>query len=140
MATVVSNAAPGKGIRITLWVAQFIVAAMFIMSGFMKLFTPIPELAQMMPWAGQYPTWFVRGIALVDLAGGIGILLPALTRIKPNLTVFAALGCAVLQVFAIVFHLSRGEAMVVPVNVVLLGLSVFVFWGRSRKAPILPRN
>jgi hypothetical protein len=29
---------------------------------------------------------------------------------------------------------------VLPVNVVLLALSVFVFWGRSQKAPILPRR
>jgi len=140
MATAVSTVIPGKGIRITLWIAQFIVAAMFIMSGFMKLFTPIPELAKMVPWAADYSEAFVRFIGIVDLAGGVGILLPALTRIKPHLTVLAALGCAVLQTFAIVFHLSRGEAMVVPVNLVLLGLSLLVLWGRSRKAPILSRN
>ena len=140
MTSITTASQPGKAIRIGLWLAQFIVAAAFIMSGFMKLTTPIPELAKMMPWAGEYAEWFVRAIGLVDLAGGIGILLPALTRILPRLTVLAALGCAVLQVFAIVFHLSRGEAMVVPVNAVLLGLSLFVLWGRSRKAPILPRH
>ena len=140
MATITSPGKPGTGIRVTLWIAQFLVAGMFIMSGVMKLATPIPELAKMMPWAGEYAAWFVRSIGLVDLAGGIGILLPALTRIQPRLTVLAALGCAVLQVFAIVFHLSRGEAMVVPMNLFLLAASVFVFWGRSKKAPILPRN
>jgi hypothetical protein len=45
----------------------------------------------------------------------------------------------VLQVFAIVFHLSRGEAAVTPLNLVLLVLSLFVLWGRGRKAPIAPR-
>ena len=140
MATITSPTKPGTGIRVTLWIVQFLVAGMFIMSGFMKLATPIPELAKMMPWTGEYSAWFVRSIGLIDLAGGIGILLPALTRIQPRLTVLAALGCAVLQVFAIAFHLSRGEAMVVPVNLGLLAASVFVFWGRSKKAPILPRN
>ena len=127
---------PSTSIQIALWSAQLIVASVFIMSGFVKLTTPIPELAKMMPWTGEYAAWFVRTIAVIDLAGGIGILLPALTRIKPNLTILAALGCAVLQVFAMIFHLSRGEAMVVPFNVVLLGLSLLVLWGRSKKAPI----
>lgn len=140
MSTAMQASTPGTAFRLTLWLAQFMVAAVFIMAGFTKLATPIPELAKMMPWAGEYPAWFVRGIALVDLAGGVGIILPALTRIQPRLTILAALGCAVLQVLATVFHLSRGEAMVVPLNAVLLGLSLLVLWGRSRKAPIHPRR
>ncbi len=131
---------PGRGLKIGLWVAQALIAALFIMAGVMKLSTPIAQLSANMPWTGQYPEGFVRFIGLVDLAGGLGILLPALTRIMPRLTVLAALGCAVLQVCALVFHLSRGEAMVTPLNVVLLALSLFVLWGRARKAPILPRS
>ncbi|TQF41141.1 membrane protein [Bradyrhizobium sp. UNPF46] len=131
---------PGRTIRIGLWAAQVLLAFVFISAGLVKLTTPIPQLAAMMPWAGQYSETFVRSIALVDLAGGIGILLPALTRILPRLTVLAALGCAVLQVIALVFHLSRGEADVAPLNVVLLALSLFVLWGRNGKAPIAPRQ
>jgi hypothetical protein len=94
----------------------------------------------MIPWAGQLPKVFVRFIAVVDIAGGIGILFPALTRVKPNLTVLAALGCSVLQVLAITFHFSRGEGMLTPMNFGLLALSLFVLWGRSKKAPIFPRG
>lgn len=68
------------------------------------------------------------------------MLLPALTRILPGLTVLAALGCSVLQVFALVFHLWRREAMMAPVNIVMLGLSLFILWGRGRRIPILPRS
>jgi len=139
-ATTFETATPGRALRIGLWVAQVLVAFVFISAGLYKLLTPIPQLAAAMPWAGQYPETFVRSIALVDLAGGIGILLPALTRILPRLTVLAALGCSVLQVFAFVFHISRGEAEVVPLNIVLLALSLFVLWGRNKKAPIAPRQ
>lgn len=137
--TTYETPAPGRALRIGLWAAQILIAFAFIGAGLVKLTTPIPQLAAMMPWAGQYSETFVRSIALVDLAGGIGILLPALTRILPRLTVLAALGCSVLQVFALVFHLSRGEAEVTPLNVVLLALSLFVLWGRNSKAPIAPR-
>ncbi|WP_257168924.1 DoxX family protein [Bradyrhizobium sp. SRS-191] len=131
---------PSLALRIGLWTAQVLVFALFTFSGVMKTFTPIPELAQMMPWAGEYSVGFVRTIGLIDLAGGIGILLPSLTRIMPRLTVLAALGCATLQVFALVFHLSRGEGAVTPLNIVLLALSLFVLWGRNGKAPIAPRG
>jgi predicted ATPase with chaperone activity len=76
---------------------------------------------------------------LVDLAGGIGILLPSLTRILPKLTVLAALGCTVLQILAIAFHASRDEFMVLPFNAVLISLSIFVLWGRHNKAQIAAR-
>ncbi|WP_445219378.1 DoxX family protein [Bradyrhizobium sp. Pa8] len=138
--TTFETATPGRALRICLWVAQGLIFLAFGSAGLVKLLTPIPELAAMMPWAGQYSETFVRFIGLVDLAGGIGILLPALTRILPRLTVLAALGCSVLQVFALVFHLSRGEAPVAPLNVVLLALSLFVLWGRGRKAPIAARQ
>jgi uncharacterized membrane protein YphA (DoxX/SURF4 family) len=130
----------GKPLRIGLWLAQSIVAVAFIASGVMKLTTPINELSAMMPWAGEVSVGFVRFIALVDLAGGIGILFPSLTRIQPRLTVVAALGCVVLQVLAFGFHAWRGEFIGLPVNLVLLALSAFVFWGRSRKAPVLSRG
>lgn len=135
-----SNPPAGRALRIGLWVAQVLVAAVFCASGVVKLTTPIPELSAMMPWTGQYSVAFVRSIGLIDIAGGLGILLPALTRILPRLTVLAALCCVVLQGLAIAFHLSRGEAMVVPLNLVLLALCAFVLWGRGRRAPIRPRS
>ena len=130
----------GRPLRIGLWLAQGIVAVAFIASVVMKLTTPINELSAMMPWAGQVSPAFVRFIGLVDIAGGIGILLPALTRIQPRLTVLAALGCVLLQVLAFGFHASRGEFAVLPVNLVLLALSAFVLWGRSKKVPVVPRG
>jgi len=148
MSTYPSTASPhaaapqsaNRFLRVALWTAQILLAAAFCMSGFMKLATPIAELGAMMPWAGQAPVGFVRFIGLVDLAGGIGILLPALTRIQPRLTVLAALGCVVLQVLAFGFHAYRGEFSVLPVNLILLALSAFVLWGRGKKAPVAPRG
>ena len=133
-------ASTSKPLRIALWIAQGLVTVVFCMSGVTKLATPIPDLAAMMPWTGEVSSGFVRFIGLVDLAGGIGILFPALTRIQPRLTVLAALGCVVLQVLAFGFHASRGEFAVLPMNVVLLALSAFVLWGRGKKAPVAPRG
>jgi DoxX-like family len=72
--------------------------------------------------------------------GGLGLILPSLTRILPRLTVVAALCCVVLQILAPGFHSFRGEFGVLPLNALLLSLLVFIFWGRSKKAPIAPRH
>lgn len=129
---------PGKGLRASLWVAQVLAFAAFGSTGVIKLLTPIPELAAMWPWTGELPVAFVRTLALIDIAGGLGVLLPSLTRIRPGLTVVAALCCVVLQICAMIFHVTRGEIVATPVNVAFLALVAFIFWGR-RKAPILPR-
>ncbi len=138
--TTLNAAAASKGANIGIWAAQVIGAALFIMSGAFKLFTPIPELAAMMPWAGEYSAGFVRFIGVVDIAGGLGLLLPSLTRIMPRLTVIAAAACVLLQVLAIGFHAMRGEFDVLPLNAVYIALALIVLWGRGRKAPIAPRG
>ena len=123
---------------IALWIAQALVALVFIGTGLFKLVTPLATLAEMWPWAGEYPN-LLRLTGLIDLCGGIGVVLPALTRIRPQLTVWAALGCVALMVGAIVFHLSRGEGANTPFNFIMLALALLVFWGRRTKAPIPPR-
>lgn len=126
--------------NIGLWVAQAVLAAVYVMAGFMKLTQPIDALvASGMSYAGDYPEMLTRFIGTMEVLGAIGIILPAVSRIAPFLTPLAALGFSTIQVLAIGLHTMRGEFQVLPVNLVLLALSLFVLWGRLRKAPIAPR-
>ena len=134
-----ANPVPNKKLSAAIWLAQIVVALVFAASGLTKLFMPLAELAAMMTWPGDYPAPFVRIIGLVDLLGALGLLLPALTRIRPRLGVLAAFCCVLLQVLAIAFHASRGEFTVLPLNFVLLPLCVLVLWGRAGRMAIGPR-
>jgi len=100
--------------------------------GYVKLSFTIAHLAEMWPWTGQVPEIVVRSLGVVDLLGGIGIVLPSLTKIKKHLTVWAAIGCTALLASAICFHLLRGEAKAVPFNALLLMIALFILWGRRR--------
>ena len=139
--TDVTNGATGRnGWKIGLWVAQILLALVFGSAGFMKLFQPIEALVPMMAWVGSSPEWLVRFIGFVEIAGALGMILPAATRILPWLTPLAALGFAIIQVLAVGVHVSMGDiAMSWPMNLVLLALSLLVIWGRTRKAPIAAR-
>jgi hypothetical protein len=119
--------------RVSLWIVQGLLFLTFAGGGVWKLLTPIPELAAKMPWMGEVSPAFLYFTAVADLAGGLGILLPTLTGIKPRLTVFAALGCVALQISAIIFHISRGEAANTPFNFVLVALSAFVAWAQTKR-------
>ncbi len=129
----------GKGLRIGLWVAQALLAFAFLGSGLMKITTPMEQLQAQMPWTTGAMGSLVRFIGVAELLGGIGVVLPAATRIKPQLTVLAALGLLVVMIVASITHISRGEIGMVPVNLVLAGLAAFVAWGRTKRAPIAPR-
>lgn len=132
--------APSKGLRIGLWCAQALLALVYLPAGAMKLFSPVAQVAAQIPWAGDVPEAFLRLIGVVDLSAGLGLLLPALTRIAPRLTVWAAIGSIVLQICAMSFHISRGEYPVIPMNLTIIAFSAFVAWGRARRAPIAARG
>lgn len=127
-----------KALHITLWIAQILVALCLLMGAVMK-FMPIETIAAMMPWTGELPELLVRLLGLTDLLGALGLIFPALLRIRPQLTAWAAVGVVALMLSAIVFHVSRGEASVIGFNIFLLLLAVFIAWGRFKKAPVAPR-
>jgi uncharacterized membrane protein YphA (DoxX/SURF4 family) len=131
---------PSKAINITLWIAQIILAAMFIMAGIMKSTQPIEKLSPSLPWTSQVPELLVRFIGVSELLGAIGLLLPSLLRIKPKLTVWAAAGIATIMLFAILFHISKGETAVIGINIFIALIALFVVWGRTKQAVILPKD
>jgi hypothetical protein len=133
------TSAPSGALHGALFFVQGLLALTFFGGGLWKLATPIAEIAQMMPWVGEVEPGFFYFTALVDILGGLGVILPSVTRIKPQLTAIAALGCVALQICAAGFHLSRGEAANTPLNFLLIGLSLFVFWGRRSRCPISAR-
>jgi putative oxidoreductase len=128
-----------KALNITLWIVQGLTATLMLMSAYMKIATPILELSSKWKWTGELPETVVRLLGVIDLLGGIGIILPALLRIKPSLTPLAAVGIILLMISASVFHISRGESSVIGFNIMIMLLASFVAWGRYKKSRILPR-
>jgi hypothetical protein len=117
-----------------------LLALAFGSAGLMKTTQPIADLAAKMGWPGVVPEALVRFIGVSELLGAVGLIVPAATRIKPVLTALAGAGLTTIMVLASIFHLSRGEAGMLPVNFVIGGLAAFVAWGRWKKAPIAPRG
>ncbi len=134
------NTKNNKTLNISLWVAQVVLAAMFLMTGLMKTTQPLEELGKSMQWVNDVSQGLVRFVGVSELLGGIGLLLPALLRIKPMLTPLAALGLFTIMVFAFIYHITKGEYEMLGINVILGAIAFFIAWGRYKKAPILPKS
>jgi putative oxidoreductase len=129
-----------KILNLGLWLAQSYLALFIIGLGIFKLITPIAELSLKLPWTGMVPKALLVAICIVDILGGIGIFFPSLLRIKPHLTPWAAIGIILLMLSAIIMHILLGEFILVPLNLIIIAIAGFVYWGRSKKVVILPKT
>ena len=128
-----------RSLHVSLWLVQALLAAVFLLVGYTHAIAPIEVAVMRAPWAAALPVALIRLIGVAELTGGVGILLPAVTRILPVLTPLAAAGLAVIMTLAIPFHLVRGETGAIVINLVLGALAAFVAWGRTRRVPIRGR-
>ena len=117
-------------LQIALWIASVFLALVFFAAAGNKLIREKPELEQTMPWSTEFTERQLKYISFAEIAGALGLILPEVTGIFPILTPIAALGLAVVQVFAFRVHRRRGESKVLAVNVMLFVLAVFVAVGR----------
>lgn len=115
-----------------LWIIAVILAAAFIAAGAMKLARTRQEMAAAgMDWADDLSDGQVKAIGLVEVLGGIGVVLPALVDIAPVLVPLAATGLAVTMAGAAVFHIRRNDPLAGLAPSLLLGaLAIVVAVGR----------
>ena len=118
--------------NVALWIAQGMLAALYLMVGSMKTVQPAKVRENpRMTWAHGQPDQYIRSVGVPEVLGSLGLILPLLTGILPGLTVLAAIGLTLIQVLAIFKeHLPKKEYDVLPLNIVLLALSIFVVIGR----------
>ena len=112
----------GVQMNVFLWIVQGVLAAMFLMAGLQKLFKK--------PKEAESNSAGTRLIGLAELLGAIGLILPGALHIAPILTGLAAVGIALIMLFAAILHWRRKETNGVIMTVVLLIIAIFVIIGR----------
>lgn len=127
-------------LNVWLWIAQCLLAVLFLLSGAMHAFMPIEQAARIAAWIASAPVALVRFIGIAELAGAIGVVLPAATRVKPWLTPLAAAGLALIMLLAMPVHITRGEVSMLGRNIAALSIAAFVVWGRATRVRISARR
>ncbi len=78
--------------NIALWIVAGFAAAAFVMAGAMKLVQGKKVEENGMAWAMHYSDSAIRGIGAAEVAGALGLILPAVTGIAMWLVPAAAIG------------------------------------------------
>jgi uncharacterized membrane protein YphA (DoxX/SURF4 family) len=134
-------AAPGgpAAVRtnIVLWVLQVLLAAAFFAHGWMFLFPPPSVVEQM---NASLPRWFQLFLGVAEVAAAVGLTLPGVTRIQPQLVPAAAAGVMLVMIAATILHLVRGELTSAAITLVLLAMATVVAYVRWRVQPIRARH
>ena len=113
--------------NVTLWVIQGLLAALFLFAGSMKFILPIEAMAGPV----ELPGAFLRFIGVVEMLGAVGLVLPWLLRMRPELTPLAGAGLVVIMVGATVITMMGGAVAgaTVPFAVgVLAGTVAYSRW------------
>ena len=120
----------------TLWVVQWLLAALFLWAGGLKLVMPIEAMTEQI----AYPGLFLRFIGVVEVLGALGLILPGLTHIRPGLTPLAAAGLVIVMIGATVVTAMAMGAVMALIPFVTGLLAAFVAIGRWRVVPLRGRT
>jgi hypothetical protein len=109
-----------------LWIAQGVLAALFLFAGGMKLVMPAAALAAQ----SHLPGGFMKFIGLAETLGALGLVLPGLLHVRPRLTPLAAAGLLIIMIGAVVTTIIQGPSAGAVVPAVVGVLAAYVARGR----------
>jgi uncharacterized membrane protein YphA (DoxX/SURF4 family) len=112
--------------RIALWIAQGVLAALFLFAGVFKIATPMADLARVAP----LPAGFLKLIGVCEVLGALGLVLPGLFRVRLGLTPLAAAGLVVIMLGAVVVTAITQSVAAAAFPLVVGGLATMVAVGR----------
>lgn len=110
------------------WIVAGLLALFYLYAGGIKIVQSRERLQPMMGWLDTVPMRLVRTIGVLEVLGAVGLILPPLTGVVVWLAVAAAVGLVLIQVGGITLHVSRGEARLIGLNVVLLVAAAVAVW------------
>jgi hypothetical protein len=115
-----------------LWIIQALLALLFLWTGGIKLALTSEEMTAVM----SLPGWFLRFLGVAEILGGLGLVLPGMLRIRPELTPLAACGLVVIMIGATWITL-QGMGLAPALLPLITGLlAAFVAYGRFRLKPL----
>ncbi|MDT7583705.1 MAG: hypothetical protein QOE32_1255 [Pseudonocardiales bacterium] len=122
-------ARPGKAWHVTLWVLQVLVAAMFLLAGYLKLASS-PDMVALFAGIG-IGQWFRYLTGTLEILGALALFIPRLRALGALGLAGVMIGALITDLFIV--HISPLSALI---NLVVV---VVIAWGRRRElANLLP--
>ncbi len=118
--------------NVALWILQILIALLFLFSGGVMLVGSMDQLMKgMPPWLSP---GFLRFVGVCEVAGGLGLILPRLLRIKPELTPLAAVTLIGIMIGATVVTATGASPAQAAFPLIVGVMLAFIAYGRWRLA------
>lgn len=116
-----------RAANIALWTLQILLALFFALgSGAPKLLVPADQLPMPIP----LPTWLLYFIGTCEILGGLGLVVPGLTKRYLAITPIAAVCLVALTICAAIYQLIAGQPGNAVFALVMGALCAVVAYGR----------
>lgn len=119
--------------NLVIWIAQGVLAAMMLGAGAFKLVTPRDKLVEKLHWPRTWTDRNVKLLAVAELLGAAGLILPGVLHVLPVLTPIAGICLAILMAGAVKVHVDLQESPVPAVVPLVLAIATAV--GRFALVP-----
>lgn len=107
--------------NIFIWILQGISAFIFMFSGINKsIYSEKTLVSKGQTGVEGLPLTLIRFIGITEILGAVGLVLPFLLNIYPNLTSISAICLGLIMIPAGIIHYKRKEYKNVIVNIVIL--------------------
>ena len=120
-----------KTTRVLLWVLQGVLALLFAFAGVAKLMMPADVLASQSGLSGL----FVHCIAVAEVIGALGLILPGVLHIRSGLIPLAAAGLVIIMIGAVILTAAKQGYVQAAFPLVVGCLLVLVIWGSWFRVP-----
>jgi len=104
MSAITSFSRKPRAARVALWSVQIVLALLFLFAGIAKLRMSAAVLEQFTGVPGA----FMKFIAIAEISGALGLVLPGLFRVKRFLTPVAAVGLVTIMAGATTLMATHG--------------------------------
>lgn len=118
-----------------LWILQVFFGIYFVAVGVMHFIVP-EGLPAPMEWMYDLSDTLHIISGTAEILGGLGLILPGLFKRMPELTVYAALGLAILMVGAMIYHIGREEYSNIGTNVIIAAIMGYLAYARWKLTPL----
>lgn len=114
-------------------IIQFVLATAFTIGGIAKLALPYQRYSSIpaVAWSKEFKPSHLRLLGVLEVCGGLGMLIPLFFPALALLTPLAAVGVALYMAGAMATHLRRSEYLLIVGNLlVFLVPALFVAYSR----------
>jgi uncharacterized membrane protein len=116
--------------NIALWIVAGLFGVAYVAGGTVKLTMDHEKYAAKLGWPADFTPGNVRFMGVLEVLGGIGLVLPALVDVVPVLVPIAASCMALYMAGAITERVRRGEYKEMLGDLLFVAAMVFIAWGR----------